>query len=330
MLAGVAPGSIVVFDAPRYRIPTTLYLRDLVNLFLSGNGTTLERSPDDPILDDHLVEVEGYAGLTMEDFAFSGNAPDWRYNPGIEFNSAIRIRGGDGFIGRRLTSRNVGGDGLNVIGGRTIARNVLLEGADLSFCGRQGVSIRNAIGVTVRRVVAQWIGRSAFDVEPLPNYVTQDIVIEDSFATHFQNSFLAAGGAAPISALTFNRNRGIGGLQFAAIGSQFPVGSLIVQGNDYTWNDPDYVQTRSLGRVNLRAVDLLWTDNRLTFNSPPAGMGCEWAVARGSVWDSTLAGVGNRNGYGLRIDTGGNPSAVDVLSVVVTNRNGVPLDIRVV
>lgn len=327
-LAGVAPGSRVIFDAPRYHIPETLYLTNLNGLTLVMNGALLYRGPEDPVLDDHLVEIEGYSNVVLEDPVLQGNAPDWRYNPTIEFNSALRVRGGDGLIVRRLVARNVGGDGFNVIGGRTLARNVLLEGADLAFCARQGVAIRNAIGVAVRRVVAQWIGRSAFDVEPLPNHVTENIEISDSFATHFQNSFLGAGGAAPITSLRFLRNRGIGGLQFAAIGAQFPVGTLEVAGNAYTWYDPEYVQTRSLGRVNLRATSLAWADNTLTFNTPPNGRGCVWAVERGYVLRSTFAGVGARDGGGLVIDAP-DPSLIEVADVVVTDRNGAALPIIV-
>lgn len=332
-LMGVAPGSRVIFDAPRYHIPTTLLLSSLpTDLLLSGEGTTLFRGADDPVLDEHLVEVELYIDLMMEDFTIQGNNPDWRYSHETEFSSAIRVRGGTGFTMRRLTARNVGGDGFNVIGGAGtgLARRVLLEGADLAYCARQGVAIRNAEDVRIHRVIGQWIGRSFIDVEPLPGHVTLGVVVEDCFCTHFRNSFLAAGGAAPIESLRFARNRGVGGLQFAAAGAQYPVGHLEITGNTYTWDDPDYRQDRALGRVNLAAENLIFTDNDLTFNTPPGGQGCLWRVASsGSVRRSRLAGVGNRHEYGLLIDTGGRPGIVEVNEVAVTDRNGAPLQVVV-
>jgi hypothetical protein len=321
-LARVPAGSTVVFQqGGRYGIAGALRLENLVNLTLSGSGAALVRTAPSARRARH-VEIEGCRNLTIEGLELAGPERDWRYEGGVEFQPGFYLRGNDKVVLRDLYVHHVGGDGIQVHGRvQDPARNITIERVRVEFARRQGITLTNCDGVVVQDCSISWVGRSGFDLEPYgADWYSNRITIRRCKVTHLNNYILAAGGDGRHDGLLFERNDGLGGLGFALIGNRSapPATGVVVTGNRYTWDDPDYRQRRNLSDFHLRAGDAVTvTDNVLTFNSETA---VEILAPAGVVRGNTFAGVNE----GLLVGRG-----VEATGNTVTTRKGQPAPTRV-
>jgi hypothetical protein len=128
--------------------------------------------------------------------------------PAVGWQIGLRIDSGHRVTVEGSTFRNFRTDGI-WIGGNTPSTEVLISGVTVEEFGRNGISVTNAVGVTIERSSINGAWPSAdpgagVDVEPNPGESVHDLTIIDTEANHNAVGFFLQYGKGDKQGSNFN------------------------------------------------------------------------------------------------------------------------------
>jgi hypothetical protein len=242
-------GSVLRFGSQGcYRIDKTLFVREKNNLRIEGNGATLKAMLVGDRTRMQLV-LEGGSGLTVHNLVvrganFSAGSHRGAYHPDLEAQHAFSVNGASDVVLDDVQAYDLYGDFVYIGSGRgnSPSRNVTVSNSRFSRSGRQGISITNAVNVTIKANNISEVARSLFDIEP--NDIKQQarsIHIIGNTTGAAANFWLADKGApASIGDIEISGNRmseATGGLVFVFAPSGGYRGPFVFENNTLIAND---------------------------------------------------------------------------------------------
>jgi hypothetical protein len=215
-IAAAPRGSTVVLrHSARYRVDGTLQLRDRTGLTLDGNGATLfAAAPGGPYR--AAIRLLGGRSWTLRNLTVTGSKPpDAGFNPELQWQHGIDLRGVRGATLRDVTVRDVWGDGIYVglsTNGAAWSRDVSIIDSHSAGTGRIGVAVTAGRDVLVRGGTWSEPGLSTFDIEPngAPGGVRRVTVEHARLGAGSRARALDITGSGPVSDITFRENILIG------------------------------------------------------------------------------------------------------------------------
>jgi hypothetical protein len=198
----------------KYRVEGTLRLRDKVGLTIYGRGSKIFATSIRGDLDpgpkrrwrQHLA-ITNSSDIEIRNLRIDGAAQSCRYNSEWEGEAGVNVNGSSSNIALHgLTIRGTGGDAVSV-GPATGIRDVTVASLSADCLGRMGMSVSGgAENVTLRDSSFDRIGRSFFDIEPIPGRHVQNVdVLQNTVGDHHLNT-LSCGGWGTNGDLTFQGN----------------------------------------------------------------------------------------------------------------------------
>ncbi len=203
-------GCVQLRPGGRYRVDETVDVVSRHDLLIDGMGATLFTDALGPVPTSgkgagassrsHLAFLGG-SNITVQNLVIDGPKTTAGYNSTYEFEHGVKINGVDGIVVRQLTITQVCGDLVFISdNGATPSRNVTISDNDLSFSGRQGVTISgSATGVVIDGNRIESPARSGIDMEPIPGRFVSDVRITNNSLSGFGLNWLAGGGQSPIT-----------------------------------------------------------------------------------------------------------------------------------
>jgi hypothetical protein len=215
-IAAAPRGSTVVLrHRARYRVDGTLQLRDRSGLTLDGHGATLfAATPGGPYR--AAIRLLGGRRWTLRNLTVTGpKPPDAGFDPALQWQHGIDLRGVRGATLRGLTVRDVWGDGIYVglsIDSAAWSRDVSIIDSRSAGTGRMGVAVTAGRDVLVHGGTWSQPGLSTFDIEPngAPGGVRRVTIEHATLGAGSRARALDITGSGPVSAITFRDNILIG------------------------------------------------------------------------------------------------------------------------
>jgi hypothetical protein len=215
-IAAAPRGSTVVLrHRARYRLDGTLQLRDRSGLTLDGNGATLfAATPGGPYR--AAIRLLGGRSWTLRNLTVTGPKPsDAGFDPALQWQHGIDLRGVRGATLRGVTVRDVWGDGIYVglsTDGAAWSRDVSIIDSGSAGTGRMGVAVTAGRDVLVHGGTWSQPGLSTFDIEPngAPGGVRRVTVERATLGAGSRARALDITGSGPVSDITFRDNILIG------------------------------------------------------------------------------------------------------------------------
>jgi hypothetical protein len=227
-------GTLCFVAGAVYRLEGTFEILDRNDLTIEGRDATLvaptlvgDLDPGPKVNGREHVLVKDGTGTTIRDLHVRSANTSCAYQSAFEFEHGFSVVGAEDLLLTGVSARNVGGDGLQVSehndspgalteratkapspgapteratkapspGAPTErATNVRVEDSTFICIGRQGMSVTDVNGLTVRRSTFDRIARSAVDFEPIRRTaVIENVHITRNTFTAFTNYW--AGGA---------------------------------------------------------------------------------------------------------------------------------------
>jgi hypothetical protein len=223
-ISNVPDGSVIMFpDNARYRVEGTVTIDGKRRVVVNGNHALLFADTDGyrarpnpnvwfngrnwPLNRSHLL-VYRSSDVIVANFRIRGpNNPGGpnSYRPAVEAQAGIEV-GECNRCGVWANNINhVNGDGILVDWN---SRDFAAVGNEISFNGRQGITIVDTARALFSKNTLHDIGRSVFDLEPGPGGYDRDIVIAENIVVGPTGGiFVAAEGAGSTDNLTVRDNR---------------------------------------------------------------------------------------------------------------------------
>jgi hypothetical protein len=166
-------GSVIEFQAHScYRIDSTLFVRDRHHVRIEGNGAVLKAITLGDRTRMQLV-LQGGSDIRVHNLVVRGanyNAGSQRgaYHPDFEAQHAFVVSGATDVVFDDVQAYDLYGDFVYIGSGTRgeTSRNVTVSNSEFSRSGRQGISITNAVNVTIKNNKIGEVARSLFDIEP--------------------------------------------------------------------------------------------------------------------------------------------------------------------
>ena len=211
-IAAAPRGSTVVLrNRARYRVDGTLELRDRSGLTLDGNGATLfAAAPGGP--DRATIRLLGGRSWTLRNLSVTGAKPPGAgFDPALQWQHGIDLRGVRGATLRGLTVRDVWGDGIYVglsVDSAAWSRDVSIIDSGSAGTGRMGVAVTAGRDVLVHGGTWSQPGLSTFDIEPngAPGGVRRVTIEHATLGAGPRARALDITGSGPVSDVTFRDN----------------------------------------------------------------------------------------------------------------------------
>lgn len=242
-------GSVLRFGSQGcYRIDKTLFVRDKNHVRIEGNGATLKAMLVGDRTRMQLV-LEGGRGITVHNLVirganFSAGAHRGAYHPDLEAQHAFSVSGATDVVLDDVQAYDLYGDFVYIGSGPKgqTSHNVTVSNSKFSRSGRQGISITNAVNVTIKGNNISEVARSLFDIEPNDlKQQARSIHIIGNTTGAAVNFWLADKGApASIGDIEISGNRmtaATGGLIFVFAPSGPYRGPFMFENNDLIAND---------------------------------------------------------------------------------------------
>ena len=269
-------GSVLKFGAQTcYRIDKTVFVQNKHHLRIEGNGATLKAV----LLGDRnraQLVLQGGSDLTVHNLVIRGANFDGGkrngYHPDLEAQHAFSVSGASDVVLDDVQAYDLYGDFVYIGSGTRgeTSRNVTVSNSEFSRSGRQGISITNAVDVTIKGNKIGEVPRSLFDIEPnVPTQQARSIHIIGNTTGAAGNFWLANKGApASIGDIEISGNRmtaATGGLFFVYSESGPYRGPYVFENNDLIANDK-VTDEGSKGAFFLtHAENITIRNNRVSF-----------------------------------------------------------------
>lgn len=195
-----------------------------------------------------FLRLNGCRNTTVDSNEIAGEQQGWLYDRQTEGESGIWIEGGQSMTVSNNLIHHVGGDSIFYRN----ASDGVIEYNDGYYCRRQGITPEAGSVVMVRFNRLHNIGRSIFDLEPLPNSSIHQCTLYNNLFATFTNYAFALGGQELIGShqdIVMDHNQGTGGVGFVyapEVGASNPLQTgLAITNNNWTWSDPVYKDPRN-------------------------------------------------------------------------------------
>lgn len=221
--AGVPDGSTISFPAgARYRIEGTLYLKNRNNLVIDGNGSTFFATTDGAQATPYPAYNAGMywprnrdqwlfdtsTNIIVRDMIVKGANPkagptNAAFVVDLEAQHGIEFARTSGTI-ENVSVTDTYGDLVSI----TKASNgVTVRNSRFERSGRQGITVDQAVNVTIDRNYVGMIGRSAFDLEPAAaGWVVRNVRISNNVVGQANGVAVAAYGQGLVDDVTLVGN----------------------------------------------------------------------------------------------------------------------------
>jgi hypothetical protein len=214
-------GARIVFPTGKvgtltYQVEGRIDISGRTNLTLNAAGTTFRASslvglvpptPEEPkgYWRSHVF-IKGSSNIDINDLTIE-SAGTCQYSSSFEGEAGVNVNGAASNISlNRLTVRGTGGDAVSVGPGQGI-RDVTVSGLSGDCLGRMAMSVSGgATNVTLQDSTFSQIGRSFFDIEPIPGRHVENVdVLRNTIGDHRLNT-LSCGGWGTNGDVTFQGN----------------------------------------------------------------------------------------------------------------------------
>lgn len=223
-IRNVPDGSVIMFpEGAKYRIEGTVTIDQKRRLVVNGNHALLFANTDGygakpnpavwfngrnwPLNRSHLL-VYRSSDVIVANFRIRG--PNTRggpgtYRPPVEAQAGIEVAECKGCQVWANNINHVNGDGILVDWN---SRDIAVVGNEITFNGRQGITVVDTARALFSKNTLHDISRSVFDLEPGPGGYDRDIVISENIVWGPTGGiFVAAEGAGSTDNLTVSDNQ---------------------------------------------------------------------------------------------------------------------------
>ena len=259
-----------------YRIDKTLILRNRNRLRIEGNGAILKAVTLGDRTRSQLA-ISGGSNITVHNLVvrganFSAGAHRGAYHADLEAQHAFTVGGSTDVVLDDVQAYDLYGDFVNIASGPRgePSQNITVSNSQFSRSGRQGISVTNAVNVTIKDNKISEVARSLFDIEP--NDATQQarsIHIIGNTTGAAVNFWLADKGAAgSIGDIEISGNRmtaATGGLIFVFVEDGPYRGPFVIENNTLIANDQVHDEASKGAFFFTHAENITIRDNTVSF-----------------------------------------------------------------
>ena len=258
-----------------YRVDETLYLKDRHRLLVEGNGAAFKAVTMGTRKRQELV-LSGGSGLIVRDLVVRGANPSAGAVPGahhadLEAQHGFQVSGATDVLLDHVQAFDLYGDFVYVgPANKQPSRNVTIRNSTFARSGRQGISVTDAVGVTVQDNTISGVARSMFDIEPnVVSAQVRGIKIVGNTTGAAVNFWLADKGApASIGDIEISDNRMVsatGGLIFVFARALPYRGPFVIAHNRFIAGNRVHDEGSKGAFFFTRAEDVSITANVVTF-----------------------------------------------------------------